>query len=104
MNHIGATVLLPQSIVDRADIEEQTPTRSFCVGGLEKCIRRQIGDHQRGAALPQRNGCGHSIVASPGSEVLQRELLIQVSPRRVVVVDPEPRTRYSIVVGWRLDQ
>ena len=65
MNHIGATVLLPQSIVDRADIEEQKFTRSFCVGGLEECVRRQIGDHQRDAALRQRNGRGTASALPP---------------------------------------
>src|SRR5260370_25313743 len=104
MNHIGAAVLLPQSIVDRADIEEQTLTRSFCAGGLEEGIRRQVGDHQRDAALRQRDGRGHSVVASPASEGLHRELLIQESPLRVVGVDREPRTSYPIIVGWRLDQ
>ena len=52
----------------------------------------------------RRNDRGSGIGASPDSEVLQRELLIQEPPRRVVVVDREPRTGYSIVVSWRLDQ
>src|SRR6516164_2121555 len=38
------------------------------------------------------------------SDIFQRELLIKAPPRRVVVVDGEPRTRHSIIGGWHLDQ
>ena len=60
MNHIGAAVFLPQSIVARADIEKQYFARGPCAGGIEELVRRQIGDHQRDAALRQRNRVGAS--------------------------------------------
>ena len=71
MNHIGAAVFLPQSIVAGADIEEQEAARGPCVGGLEELVRRQICDHQRDAALHQRNGRSHSVGASCESDVFQ---------------------------------
>jgi hypothetical protein len=104
MNHIGAAVLLPQSIVDRANIEEQELARGGCVDGLEERLRRQIGDHRRDAALRQCNGRSRSIGASRELGILQREPLIQERPCRVVVVDREPRARHPIIDGWRLDQ
>ena len=104
MNDVGAAVLLSQSIVDRADIEEQKLACGACVGSLEERIRRQVDDHQRDAALYQCTRGSHRIGASHESHVLERELLIEECPRRVVVVDGEPRTRHSIIGGWHLDQ
>jgi hypothetical protein len=40
MNHIGAAVFFPQSIIARADIEEQDLARATCVGGFEELVRR----------------------------------------------------------------
>ena len=104
MNQIGAALVLPQSIVDCADVEEQELARGACVDCLEKRVRRQINDHQRDAALRQCHGRSHGIGASLESDVFQRELLIEEPPGRIVVVDGEPRTRQSIIGGWRLDQ
>ena len=104
MNDVGAAVLLAQSIVERADIEEQKLACGTCVGSLEQRVRRQIDDHQRYAAFRQRHRRSHGIGASLESDIFQRELLIKEPPRRVVVVDREPRTRHPIIGGWHLDQ
>src|SRR5207244_10684186 len=65
------SVLLAQSIVERADIEEQKLACGTCVGSLEQRVRGQIDDHQRYAAFRQRHRRSHGIGASLESDIFQ---------------------------------
>src|SRR3984893_17449217 len=101
MNHVPSAVLLAQTIIDGADVEEEEIAPG--VSRLQQRVCRKIGEDERNATLCKRSYCGRRIVDWQNSYILQRELLVQEPAGRVVIVDRKPRASQSIVVRRYLE-
>jgi hypothetical protein len=104
VEHVGAAILLAQSVVERARIEYDYAALTHRIGDLELRIGRQVGDDQRDAALDHRRGGRHRVVLLADAHVLQRETLVQEPAGGVVVVDRHLGARQPVVLGRRLEQ
>ena len=97
MHHIPAAVLLAQSIVDRAHVEEQETARPPGVSRLEHGIRRQIDEHERNSAPGKGGNGGRGVVPFRELRIIKRELLVQEFATRVVVLNRKPRTSKTVI-------
>ena len=102
MDHVGAAILLAQSVVERARIEEEKGALRIC--RLEQRIGRQIGDDNRDAAPGQRRDRGRGIVALLKSHLLKQEFLVQEFPGCIVVLDRQLRAREAVIGGRHVEQ
>ena len=99
MDHIGAAVLLAQTIVGRARVEHQRARGARRVGDRENLGRGKIDDekaHAVGEHVLQR---GNRIVAGGELGVDDREGLIEEAAGRVVVIHRHARAGDEVVRG-----
>ena len=103
MNDVGAAVLLAQSIVDRADIEENKSRdrpASAALSSASAGRSASTSDTPRSPARARRQRHRPCRRAA----LLQREALVEEPAGRVVVVDRELRAGDPVVVGRDVGQ